>query len=57
MWKRSSEIARMIESIKFLLKYHSVENKFFAVVLLSADNMKTRQVWSHVFRRKVILIS
>ena len=28
MWKRSSVIARILESIKFLLKYHSVENTF-----------------------------
>ena len=28
MWKRSGVIARIMEFITFLLKYHIIENKF-----------------------------
>ena len=42
MSKHSSIKTRIMESKKFLLKYHSVENKVFGVAFLSGDNMKTR---------------
>ena len=37
------------EVCKALLKYHSAENKFLWWLFSSANNMKTRQAWCHVF--------
>lgn len=54
MHKRSFVVKSLIQYKKFLYRYHSIANKFFAITTVDVNNMETRLNKSEILKVKII---